>query len=87
MKPKKTRWSRLKNLWLKWTRGASFRDILESKFVGEQAHPNKVHQKLLFYEYQSKVWVIPYVETEKVKFLKTFYSSTKYTRKYKRGEL
>ena len=50
---KNIKWDDLKNRKLKSTRGASFEEILSSKFIGLFEHPGRKHQFLLLYEYES----------------------------------
>ena len=77
----------LKRERLKRTRGVSFEELLQARFVDVRRHPTKAEQKLMLMEHKGYIWVIPYIETERERFLKTLYPSRKYTKLYKRGEL
>ena len=77
----------LKSERLKRTRGVSFEELLQARFVDVRRHPTKAEQKLMLLEHEGYIWVIPYIETERERFLKTLYPSRKYTKLYKRGEL
>ena len=81
------KWNDLKNRKLKDTRGASFEDILSSKFIGLFEHPGRKRQFLLLFEYESYVWVVPCIIRKNIIFLKTLYPSRKFTRLYKKGEM
>lgn len=83
---KELRWNLLKSERLKRTRGASFEEVLQGKLIAVKRHPSKGHQHLMLFEYNSYIWVVPYVETEGTLFLKTLYPSRKYTALYKRGQ-
>jgi hypothetical protein len=41
----------------------------------------------MLFEYKGKMWVVPFVDSEKERFLKTLYPSRKYTKLYEKGEL
>lgn len=84
---KELRWNLLKNELLKRIRGASFEDIIESKFVRIEKHPQKEGQNIMLFEYKNYIWVVPYVEDKRHIFLKTFYPSRKYTKIYRKGGL
>ena len=81
------RWDPLKNKRLKQVRGASFEEILDSKYLGIWNHPTKILQKVMLFEYKGYVWVVPFVRQGHEAFLKTLYASRKYTKLYERGEL
>lgn len=81
------KWNPLKSERLKRTRGVSFEEILLSKFIGMKDHHAHVHQKIMLFEYKGYVWLVPFVETNGVIFLKTLYPSRKYTKLYKRGKI
>jgi len=82
------RWNILKNEWLRMTRGASFNDLLEDgKFLGTRDHPTRANQELMLFEYQGRIWLVPFVREQKGRFLKTLYPSRKYTRLRRRGVL
>ncbi|NNN07283.1 MAG: toxin [Elusimicrobia bacterium] len=81
------RWDPLKNEWLKRTRGISFEDILRAPFVAIEQHPKRPNQKLMLFEREGYIWVVPYVENGEEVFLKTLFPSRMYTKKWIRGEL
>ena len=80
-------WDTLKNERLKKVRGASFEEILDSKYLGIWNHPSRPLQKVMLFEYKGYVWLVPFVRQGSEAFLKTLYRSRKYTKRYKRGEL
>ncbi len=84
---KEPKWNALKSERLKKVRGVSFEEIVKARIVGVEDHPSRDHQKVFFFEYKNKIWVVPFVENENGVFLKTLYPSRKYTKIYKRGEL
>ena len=81
---KEIRWNASKSERLKQTRGASFEEILSSTFIGMKDHHAHVHQKIMLFEHKGYVWLVPFVETEEVIFLKTLYPSRKYTKLHQR---
>ena len=83
---KEIKWSLLKNERLKRTRGVSFEEIINSKFLAAKKHPKKEHQNIMLFEYKKYIWVVPYVEEQDHIFLKTLFPSRKYTKIYKRGD-
>lgn len=59
--------------------------IENGKLLDLLEHPNKIkypNQKILVVEYQSYVYLVPMVESEKEYFLKTIIPSRKATKKY-----
>ena len=78
-------WNHDKNLLLKKVRNITFEDLVNSRFIGIEIHPTKKNQKLMLFEYQSYIWVVPYVEHDDGYFLKTAFRSRKYTKKYLGG--
>ncbi len=82
----KFEWNRLKSERLKKTRGASFEDIISSKYVEKTKHPTKEHQEILIYEYKDYLWAVPFVIQGDIMFLKTVYPSRKLVKKYKRKD-
>lgn len=84
---KEIRWSPLKSKRLKKLRGASFEDIVRSKFIASKKHHQKESQNVILFEYKKYIWVVPYVEDESQVFLKTLYPSRKYTKIHKKGGL
>ncbi len=80
------RWDDKKNQELKQTRGVSFEEILNSKFIGAEKHAKRENQIVLFFEYKDYIWIVPSVVEEKYIFLKTLFPSRKYTQKHKKGD-
>ncbi len=81
------RWDRAKDDWLKRVRGVGFKEIMRARFIAREAHPRKPHQKLMFFEMNGYIWVVPYVRDENGIFLKTLFPSRVYTRKWMEGRL
>lgn len=82
------RWSTLKNEWLRVTRGVSFDDLTNrGTFLGTRHHPTRTNQHIMLFEYQGRVWAVPFVSDQKGDFLKTLYASRKYTKLHRRGRL
>ena len=81
------RWDPAKSAWLKSSRGISFEDILHERLVAIEEHPRRPHQKLMLFELDDYIWVVPYVRTGDDIFLKTMFPSRAYTKKWIRGEL
>ena len=77
------KWNALKSERLKRTRGVSFEEIVSSKFVGIKDHHIHAHQDIMLFERNGYIWLVPFVETDDVIFLKTLYPSRKYTRIYR----
>ncbi len=82
-------WDEKKNGLLKKTRNISFEEIIlainNGHLLDYIKHPNKqkyLHQKMLVVEIKKYVYVVPYVEDKKKKFLKTIFKSRLYTKKY-----
>lgn len=82
-------WDIEKNLKLKIERGVSFDEavsILESEGPLDVIdHPNKdkyPNQKMYVIEIEEYVYLVPFVEDEEKKFLKTIFPSRKMTKKY-----
>ena len=80
------KWSESKNKSLKKTRGVSFEEILEAKFLGAREHPSRENQMILLFEYKKYVWLVPCIVEKNYIFLKTAFPSRRYTKKYKRGD-
>jgi uncharacterized DUF497 family protein len=78
------RWNSLKSERLKKTRGVSFEEILNSKWVATIQHPKRENQQVFVYEYKEYLWAVPYVEEGDTIFLKTIYPSRKLTGIYKK---
>ncbi len=81
------KWNLLKSQRLKKTRGASFEEVIQSKLIAVKRHPKREHQDIMLFEYQGYVWVVPYVGSSLVFFLKTLYPSRRYTKMYRKGQL
>ena len=77
-----TRWNELKSDRLKKTRGVSFEELIEQRFIAIEDHPSISYQKIMLYEYKDYVWAVPFIEDEHGMFLKTLYPSRKHTKKY-----
>jgi len=80
---KQVRWSLLKSRRLKRTRGISFEEIIQAKFLGIHRNPSRDNQMVLAYEYKGYVWAVPYVFESEGIFLKTIYPSRKLKKIYK----
>ena len=76
----------MKNKNLEETRGISFEEILNSKFIGAEKHPSRKNQFIMLFEYENYVWIVPCVMEKESIFLKTLFPSRKYTQKHKRGD-
>ena len=80
-------WPDEKDLWLRRQRGIGFQDILYHVQKGDLllvgAHPNRKKypgQKIMYVRVDDYVYLVPYVESEGVKFLKTIIPSRRATR-------
>ncbi len=82
---KEFRWNFEKNIELQRTRHVTFEALLDSRLIGMEDHAKKEHQRLMLFEYNRYVWVVPFVEDEDHYFLKTAFPSRKHTRKYLQG--
>ena len=80
---KELRWNLLKNERLIKTRGVSFDELVNSKLINILKHPLRENQKIMLFEYNTYIWVVPFVEEENYYFLKTLYQSRKYTKLFK----
>jgi len=80
------KWDIKKNKKLKETRGVSFGEILDSKFIGAERHSTRENQIVLLFEYRDYIWIIPGVVEDEYIFLKTLFPSRKFTKKYRKGE-
>lgn len=85
MTEKRIRWNELKSKRLKRTRGVSFEEILQARLIGIGENQARPGQRVILYEHQNYIWVVPCVETENEIFLKTLYPSRRYTKIYKEG--
>jgi hypothetical protein len=86
------KWNNEKNQKLKLERGISFEQIIMHIERGDVLdvlqHPNQKkypHQKLLVIEIDEFAYLVPFVENEEGKFLKTIIPSRKATRDYLEG--
>ena len=77
------RWSPLKSKRLKRTRGVSFEEIIQAKFLDIREHPSRKDKLILIVDYKGYVWAVPFVIDEDSIFLKTLYQSRKYQKLYK----
>lgn len=81
------KWNPVKNERLKKVRGASFEEIIGSKFIAGRKHPKHPDQYIFLFEYKGYIWVTPFVRDGMDLFLKTLYPSRKYTKLFWKGEL
>ncbi|MBP9854201.1 MAG: toxin [Candidatus Omnitrophica bacterium] len=79
---KELRWDPKKNIELKKTRNITFEQLINSRFIGIEDHIKKTHQKLMLFDFNKYVWVVPYVNEKDFFFLKTAFPSRKHTKKY-----
>jgi hypothetical protein len=82
-------WNKEKNILLKETRNVSFEQIIMHVKQGDLLdiiiHPNSdnyLNQKILIVRIMEYVYLVPFVEHENERFLKTVIPSRKYTKKY-----
>lgn len=82
-------WDEEKNARLKFEREISFEDVVtaiqEGNLLVTLNHPNKEHypnQKIYIVNINNYAYIVPFVEDEEKKFLKTIYPSRKMTKKY-----
>jgi len=82
-------WNRDKNEWLKQNRKMCFDDILfyiyNDLVLDDIAHPNKEdysNQRIMVFDIDNYIFLVPYVESEKEIFLKTIIPSRKATKTY-----
>ena len=87
------KWNKEKNERLKTERGVSFEQIAMHVERGDLlnivAHPNQSkypNQQILVVEINDYVYLVPFVENENGKFLKTIIPSRKATRDYLGGK-
>jgi uncharacterized DUF497 family protein len=87
------RWSHEKNEKLKAERGISFEQVVmrleRGHVLDVRRHPDQAkypNQQLLVVEINDYAYLVPFVENEKGKFLKTIIPSRKATRDYLRGD-
>lgn len=86
-------WDKGKNALLKVDRGVCFEDVVEAinegGLLATLNHPNKArypNQKMYIVSINDYAYVVPFVENEEKKFLKTIFPSRKMTQKYIRKE-
>lgn len=82
-------WNRDKNSWLKENRGISFENIVfyinNGNLIDDIIHPNKEKykgQRILVVNIKNYVYLVPYVENERERFLKTIIPGRKMTKQY-----
>jgi hypothetical protein len=78
-------WNEDKNKQLQELRSISFEDLLSGRFLGIESNSKRLNQRLLIFDYQGYVWVVPYVQGDNSIFLKTAFKSRKHTKKYLGG--
>lgn len=81
----KVRWCPEKNRVLQFRYGISFWRLLHYRFICITDHHARSNQKLMLFEKDDYIWVVPFVEDKGEYFLKTFYPSRRYTRLYREG--
>ena len=87
-------WSDDKDAELRATRGIGFQDIVfhveRGDVLAVAAHPNAEkypNQKILYVRVSDYVYMVPYVEADDSKFLKTIIPSRKATKQFLKGGL
>ncbi len=82
-------WDKKKNEWLKEDRGVCFEDVVQAIDDGNLLetidHPNKKrypNQKMYIVNINKYVFLVPFVDDEEKRFLKTIFPSRKMTKKY-----
>jgi len=79
-------WDEEKNQKLKDERGIGFEDIVtaidEGRLLVTLDHPKRENQKIYIVNIEDYAYMVPFVEDEEKKFLKTIYPSRKMTKKY-----
>ncbi|MCK4639705.1 MAG: BrnT family toxin [Candidatus Marinimicrobia bacterium] len=85
-------WNNEKNLWLKENRGICFEDILfyidYGCLVDDTSHPNQKkypNQRIMAVNINDYIYLVPYIENETERYLKTIIPSRKATKKYLGG--
>jgi hypothetical protein len=81
------RWDKVKDDWLKKTRGVSFQEIsdmiLSGLFLDILENPKRPNQDIFVLWLHEYVWVVPFVvESSGSIFLKTAYPSRKMQKRY-----
>lgn len=86
---KRFEWDPEKNEKLKAERGVGFEEIEKAinsgDLLAEIDHPNRIkypHQKVLLVKFNNYIYLVPFVEDNEKRFLKTLYKSRKATKKY-----
>ena len=85
-------WNKDKNLWLKKTRKISFEQIVvhieQGGLLDVIQHPNSKkyhHQKILVICIKNYIYIVPFVESDEQRFLKTIIPSRVFTQQYLGG--
>lgn len=86
-------WSNDKDAELRATRGIGFQDIVfhveRGDVLAVADHPNTEkypNQKILYVRVGDYVYIVPYIEADDGKFLKTIIPSRKATKQFLKGE-
>ena len=86
-------WSDEKNAQLRQERGIGFQEIIfhikQGDVLAVSEHPNKEkfpEQKIIYVRIEDYVYMVPFVESEEGKFLKTIIPSRKATKKLLGGK-
>ena len=86
-------WSDEKNAQLRQERGIGFQEIIfhieQGDVLAVSEHPNKEKfpgQKIIYVRIEDYVYMVPFVESEEGKFLKTIIPSRKATKKLLGGK-
>ncbi len=94
IKNKSVQYSYEKNEQLKQQRGVCFEDVVlsieDGDLLDDLAHPNKEKYPnqdifIILIRIKNYVYIVPYVESEEVIFLKTIIPSRKMNKKYMQG--
>ena len=82
-------WNKEKNEWLKQNRELCFEDIIfyiaNGLLIDDIEHPNKekyLNQRIMLFDINDYIFLVPYVEDETEIFLKTIIPSRKATKLY-----
>ena len=79
-------WDKEKNQKLKQERGIGFEDIIvaidEGKLLLTLEHHKRANQKIYVVNVGDYAYMVPFVEDEEKRFLKTIYPSRKMTKRY-----
>ena len=85
-------WDKGKNEWLRQDRGISFEDVIfyisNGCLLDTIPHPNKrkyPNQKIFVINIDNYAFLVPFIETDDIIFLKTIIPSRKATKKYLKG--